>query len=596
MSTVTPLASALDQRVRQAMTDALPAAASGADPQLRSSEHADYQANGVLPLARPLGANPRELASRVAAELDGDSLIARCEVAGPGFLNLTLTDEAIWRQLALRRGDPRLGIPVTDPGGVTVVDYSQPNIAKEMHVGHLRSTVIGDALVRVLEFNAAKVIRQNHLGDWGTQFGMLIQYLFEHPQYQGGQGNREEGPVGQEESGSKAISRLNALYRASRAEFDGDQEFADRARRRVVALQAADPETIAGWEQIVAESKIYFNDVYRRLDVLLTDADAAGESFYNPFLQEVAADLEERGIAVRSDGALCVFFDDIRGPDGNPTPLIVQKSDGGFGYAATDLAAIRFRVGTLHARRILYVVDARQALHFRMVFAAARRAGYLTDDVEAVHVSFGSVLGPDGRPFKTRAGDTVPLSSVLEQAVERARATVADKSPDLDADALAERAAEVGIGAVKYADLSTGRTRDYIFDLDRMVSLQGNTGVYLQYAYARIQSILRKAPAPISAAAISTRPSLEPAERRLGLLLDGLDSALASVREHYEPHRLCGYLYALAQAFTDFYEACPVLRAPSEDIAANRIAICQLTGGTLELGLELLGIAAPDRL
>jgi arginyl-tRNA synthetase len=594
MSTVTPLASALDQRVRQAMTDALPAEASGADPQIRSSEHADYQVNGVLPLAKPLHANPRELASRVAAELDGDSLIARCEVSGPGFLNLTLTDEAIWRQLALRRGDPRLGIPATDPGSVTVVDYSQPNIAKEMHVGHLRSTVIGDALVRVLEFNAAKVIRQNHLGDWGTQFGMLIQYLFEHPQYQGGPGSREAGS--REESGSEAISRLNALYRASRAEFDRDQEFADRARRRVVALQAADPETIAGWEQIVAESKIYFDDVYRRLDVLLTDADAAGESFYNPFLRDVAADLEKRGIAVRSDGALCVFFDDIRGPDGNRTPLIVQKSDGGFGYAATDLAAICFRVGTLHAGRILYVVDARQALHFRMVFAAARRAGYLTDDVEAVHVSFGSVLGRDGRPFKTRAGDTVPLSSVLEQAVDRARATVAEKSPGLDVDALAERATEVGIGAVKYADLSTGRTRDYIFDLDRMVSLQGNTGVYLQYAHARIQSILRKAPAPITTAAIGTRLPMEPAERRLGMLLDGLDSALAAVREHYEPHRLCGYLYALAQAFTDFYEACPVLRAPSEDIAANRVAICQLTGGTLKLGLGLLGIAAPDRL
>ena len=571
------------------MANALPAEASGADPQIRSSEHADYQANGVLPLAKPLRANPRELASRVAAELDGDSLIARCEVSGPGFLNLTLTDEAIWQQLALRRGDPRLGIPATDPGSVTVVDYSQPNIAKEMHVGHLRSTIIGDALVRVLEFNAAKVIRQNHLGDWGTQFGMLIQYLFEHPQDQG-------GPGGQEESGSEAISRLNALYRASRAEFDGDQEFADRARRRVVALQAADPETIAGWEQIVAESKIYFNDVYRRLDVLLTDADAAGESFYNPFLQDVAADLEERGIAVRSDGALCVFFDDVRGPDGNPTPLIVQKSDGGFGYAATDLAAIRFRVGTLHASHILYVVDVRQALHFRMVFEAARRAGYLTGDVEAVHVAFGSVLGPDGRPFKTRAGDTVRLVSLLEQAVDRARGTVAEKSPGLDEEALAQRAAEVGIGAVKYADLSTGRTRDYIFDLDRMISLQGNTGVYLQYAYARIQSILRKAPAPITDAAITTRLPMEPAERRLGMLLDGLDSALASVREHYEPHRLCGYLYALAQAFTDFYEACPVLRAPSEDIAANRIAICRLTGSTLRLGLELLGIAAPDRL
>jgi arginyl-tRNA synthetase len=587
MSMVTPLASRLDQRVRQAIAAGLPAEAAGTDPQIRASDHADYQANGILALAKPLRANPRELASRVAAGLAEDILIARCEVSGPGFLNLTLADEAIWRQLALRRDDPRLGIPATDTGSVTVIDYSQPNIAKEMHVGHLRSTIIGDALVRVLEFDAAKVIRQNHLGDWGTQFGMLIQYLLEHSQ--------DSLNPGQGESGAEAISRLNALYRAARQRFDSDPEFADRARRRVVALQAGDPETVAGWEEIVAESKVYFNDVYDRLGVLLTDNDAVGESFYNPFLQDVAIDLEQRGIAVRSDGALCVFFDDIPGPDGSPAPLIVQKSDGGFGYAATDLAAIRYRVGTLHASRILYVVDARQALHFRMVFETARRAGYLPDDVRAVHVSFGSVLGPDGRPFKTRAGDTVRLISLLDEAVERARATVAEKNPGLDPATFALRAAEVGIGAVKYADLSTGRTRDYIFDPDRMVSLQGNTGVYLQYAHARIQSILRKVPAGAPAAITASLP-LEPAERRLAMLLDGLDEALSTVRENYEPHRLCGYLYTLAQAFTDFYEACPVLKAPTAEVTANRIALCQLTGSTLKLGLELLGIAAPGRL
>lgn len=587
MSMVTPLVSALDQRVRKAMAAALPAEAADADPQIRSSDHADYQANGVLPLAKPLRANPRDLAARVSAQLDGDDLIARCEVSGPGFLNLTLADEAIWRQLALRRDDPRLGVPTTDPGSVTVVEYSQPNIAKEMHVGHLRSTILGDALVRILEFDAAKVIRQNHLGDWGTQFGMLIQYLFERPEGHLG--------AGQDESGSEAISRLNALYRAARQKFDSDPAFADRARRRVVALQAGDPETLAGWEEIVAESKVYFNDVYHRLGVLLTDDDAVGESFYNPVLQDIASDLEERGIAVRSDGALCVFFDDILGPDGSPAPLIVQKSDGGFGYAITDLAAIRYRAGTLHARRVLYVVDARQALHFRMVFETARRAGYLPDDVQAVHVSFGSVLGPDGRPFKTRAGDTVRLISLLDEAVERAEDTVAEKNPSLDAATLACRAREVGIGAVKYADLSTGRNRDYIFDLDRMVSLQGNTGVYLQYAHARINSILRKAPAG-TPTAISAGLPLEPAERKLAMLLDGLDEALGTVRENYEPHRLCGYLYTLAQAFTDFYEACPVLRAPTDDVMANRIVLCQLTGGTLKLGLELLGIPAPDQL
>lgn len=559
-----------------------------ADPQIRSSDHADYQANGILPLGRALKANPRELAAKVAGELDGHDLIAGCEVSGPGFLNLTVADYAVWLQLEHRRGDARLGIPAVEAGDVTVIDYSQPNIAKEMHVGHLRSTIVGDALARILGFYGAEVIRQNHLGDWGTQFGMLIQYLFEHPE--------SHLDAAQGESGSQAISRLNQLYRDSRAVFDNDADFADRARRRVVSLQAGDPETLAGWRQIVAESKVYFNDVYDRLGVLLTDDDAVGESFYNPLLQEVADDLEERGIAVRSNGALCVFFDGILGPDGTPAPLIVRKSDGGFGYAATDLAAIRYRTGTLRAGRVLYVVDARQSLHFRMVFETARRAGYLPGEVQAVHVAFGSVLGSDGRPFKTRAGDTVRLISLLDEAVERAQATIAEKNGQLGAPALARRAAEVGIGAVKYADLSTGRTRDYVFDLDRMVSLHGNTGVYLQYAHARIRSILRKAPAEALSAAIEPGIPLEPAERRLAMRLDGLDEALSAVRENYEPHTLCGYLYELAQTFTEFYEACPVLRAPDDKVTANRIALCQLTGDTLRLGLGLLGIAAPDRI
>ncbi len=584
---VTPLAAAVEQRVRQAMASALPSEAADADPQVRTSEHADFQANGILPLAKPLRANPRELAARVAQALTPDDLVASCQVAGPGFLNLTVTDGAMWRQLVDRSGDPRLGIPAPDAGHVTVIDYSQPNIAKEMHVGHLRSTIIGDALARVLEFLGSKVIRQNHLGDWGTQFGMLIQHLLEHPDSRGPQAD---------ENGSEAMSRLNALYRSARARFDSDAEFADRARRRVVELQAGDPETLAGWQDIVAESKVYFNDVYDRLGVLLTDDDAVGESFYNPFLHDVCEDLERRGVAVRSDGALCVFFDDIRGPDGNPVPLIVQKSDGGFGYATTDLAAIRHRVNTLGAERILYVVDARQTLHFRMVFEAARRAGYLPAGVEAAHVSFGSVLGPDGKPFKTRAGDTVRLISLLDEAVDRARITVKEKSPGLSAEELTVRSREVGIGAVKYADLSTSRTRDYVFDVDRMVSLQGNTGVYLQYAHARIRSILRKLPADAVPGDVDVTAPLESAERRLVMLLDELSAVIASVDEGFEPHRLCGYLYSLAQAFTDFYEVCPVLKAPTDAIRNNRVAICQVTGDTLKLGLELLGIAAPERL
>jgi arginyl-tRNA synthetase len=605
MSTVTPLASVLDQRLRQAFGAALPEAP-GADPQLRRSERADFQADGILPLARPLRTNPRELAGQVAAALPAGELLARCEMSGPGFLNLTLADAVIWRQVAGRLDDPRLGIPGGDGGGVTVIDYSAPNIAKQMHVGHLRSTIIGDALVRLIEFGEArepdrhrggearepdrhrgggtKVIRQNHLGDWGTQFGMLVEYLFDHPELRT-----------MPESGEAAISRLTTVYRQAQARFARDPGFVERARGRVVALQAGDPETLAVWRDLVAESALYFNDIYRRLGVLLTDGDAVGESFYNPVLPDIATDLEQRGIAERSDGALCVFFDDIRGPDGSRTPLIVQKRDGGFGYAATDLAVIRHRVGTLGADRILYVVDSRQALHFRMVFAAARRAGYLPETVQAVHVAFGSVLGLDGRPLKTREGRTVRLITLLDEAVARARATVAEKNPDLDPAALDERARQVGIGAVKYADLSTGRTRDYVFDLDRMVSLQGNTGVYLQYAHARIRSILRKLPDSTPAMVDPTVP-LEPAERRLALLLDELGAVIGSVQETLEPHRLAGYLYGLAQAFTDFYDVCPVLRAPTDAVRGNRAALCRLTGDTLRLGLELLGIAAPDQL
>jgi arginyl-tRNA synthetase len=547
------------------------------DPAVRVSQHADFQSGAALALAKPLGRAPRDIAAEVAATADLGGL-ATVEVSGPGFVNVAITDAAIWRQVAERLADDRLGVPCALAGSTTVIDYSQPNIAKQMHVGHLRSTIIGDALARILGFLGSDVIRQNHLGDWGTQFGMLIQHLFENP----GDRYADGG-----ESGTTAMSRLNTLYRTARARFDNDPSFAGRARRRVVELQAGDPGTLAVWQELVDESKIYFNEVYGKLGVLLTDADAVGESFYNAHLAGIADDLESRGIAVRSDGALCVFFDDT------PAPLIVRKSDGGFGYAATDLAAIRHRVSVLGADRILYVVDARQALHFRMVFETARRAGYLPDDVRVSHVSFGSVLGEDGRPFKTRSGETVQLISLLDEAIERARATVAEKNPGIAAGALAERAVEVGIGAVKYADLSTSRGRDYVFDVDRMVSLQGNTGVYLQYANARTRSILAKA---ATGSPVDDRAPLAPAERELALQLDQVGLVLTTAAESFEPHRLASYLYAVAQAFTGFFEACPVLRAPDETTRANRLALCELTSRTLELGLRLLGVATPTRL
>ncbi|MDH6113951.1 arginyl-tRNA synthetase [Kitasatospora sp. MAP12-15] len=581
MSSVPSLAATVHAGLQQAIGVALPDAPD-CDPQLRRSDRADFQANGLLATAKALKANPRALADRVAAQLSaarpaGLGVLAAWEVSGPGFLNLTLTDAALLAQVEARLADDRLGIGPLPGTGVTVLDYSQPNIAKEMHVGHLRSTVIGDALARILSFGGEQVVRRNHLGDWGTQFGMLIQYRDEFGQ-----------------SGDD-VSSLDALYKTSRAHFDADPDFAERARRRVVDLQAGDPATVASWQRIVDESKRYFATVYQRLDVLLEDADAVGESHYNPQLASICAELEESGVAVRSQGALCVFFDGILNPDGEPVPLIVQKSDGGYGYATTDLAAIRERVADLGADRLLYVVDARQALHFRMVFDTARRAGWLPPEVTAAHVPFGMVLGTDGRPFKTRSGDTVRLVELLDEAVERASAVIAEKNPELAPEQLAERAAQVGIGALKYADLSNARTRDYAFDIARMVSLTGDTGVYLQYAHARIHSILRKAPAD-SIGRAHPEVALLPAERALALLLDECEAALAAVAESREPHRLCTYLYQLAVSFSAFYEQAPVLKAPDTATRENRLLLCRLTARTLALGLGLLGMAAPEQL
>ncbi len=577
----------VDAAVSAAMARVLPADLAGSDPLVRRSEHADFQSNIALAVAKQAGRPPRELAADLAAAIDQDTVSAT--VSGPGFLNLHLRDTAIWRGLAGRLGNARLGIgtPLVDER--VVIDYSAPNVAKEMHVGHLRTTIIGDALARVLDFLGAQVVRQNHLGDWGTQFGMLIQYLDEHP----------ELPWRQQDTHvetASAVSALDALYRAARQQFDADPQFADRARSRVVALQAGDPATLALWRDLVAESEHAFQAIYDRLGVLLTPADSAGESTYNPYLTEVVDELVAAGIAVESNGALCVFFDDITGPEGDPVPLIVRKNDGGFGYAATDLATIRYRIRDLKATRILYVVDARQALHFRMIFATARRAGWLTDGVHAVHVPFGTVLGPDGRPFKTRSGGTVRLSDLLDAAVDRARAVVSEKSHGLDPDQLDHVVQAAGIGAVKYADLSTSRTKDYTFDVDRMVSLNGNTGVYLQYAHARIQSILRKLPNDELDTEVHSSLALQPAERALALSLDECAEVLGDVADALEPHRLCSYLFTLAKTYTSFYETCPVLQAETAALRNNRIALCRLTAYTLTTGLSLLGIEAPERM
>ncbi|WP_324196561.1 arginine--tRNA ligase [Nocardia puris] len=585
---VVPLLGSVAAAVSEAIGRVRPDLA-GADPVVRRSDRADYQSNAALPLAKNAGAKPVELAESLVQHLnnDGREVIESVTVSGPGFLNITVSDTAIWSQVAARLADERLGVPIDGAGQRVVIDYSGPNVAKEMHVGHLRTTIIGDSLARVLAFLGAEVIRANHLGDWGTQFGMLIQYIDEHPETSWRQDELSD-------SGTSAVSALDALYKAARARFDTDLDFADRARRRVVALQSGDERTVALWKEIVAESEKAFAAIYDRLGVLLTPDDYAGESFYNPMLADTVTELLDKGVAVDSDGAIVVASQEVTGTGDTPAVLMVRKRDGGYGYDSTDLATIRYRITTLHADRLLYVTDSRQALHFRLIFEAARRAGWLTDAVTVDHVAYGTVLGPEGRPFKTRAGGTVRLMDLLDDAVSAARTVVAEKNPNLPADELDRIAEQAGIGAVKYADLSTSRIKDYAFDPARMTAFIGNTGVYLQYAHARICSILRKAE-DLHGISIDTQIPLDPGERELALTLDGYGTVIAEVSATLEPHRLAGYLYDLARAFSAFYDTCPVLTA-TEPIRGNRLALAQLTARTLAHGLELLGIAAPERL
>ncbi|KQW17918.1 arginine--tRNA ligase [Streptomyces sp. Root369] len=587
MAPVTSLSDSVNQQLGSAISATLPE--TSADPLLRRSDRADFQANGILALAKKAKANPRELATQVVSQIVTGDVIKEVEVSGPGFLNVTITDRAITETLAARYEDgDRLGVPLKDEPGTTVIDYAQPNVAKEMHVGHLRSAVIGDALRGMLDFTGEKTIGRHHIGDWGTQFGMLIQYLIENP--------GELAPP-DEVDGEQAMSNLNRVYKASRVVFDSDEEFKERARKRVVALQSGDKETLELWQQFVDESKVYFYSVFEKLDMEIRDDEIVGESAYNEGMPETARLLEEMGVAVRSEGALVVFFDEIRGKDDQPVPLIVQKADGGFGYAASDLTAIRNRVTDLHATTLLYVVDVRQSLHFKMVFEAARRAGWLSDGVTAHNMGYGTVLGADGKPFKTREGETVRLEDLLDEAVERATAVVREKAEKvgLTEEEIVENGRYVGIGAVKYADLSTSPNRDYKFDLDQMVSLNGDTSVYLQYAYARIKSILRKA----EGAGPVAHPELElaPAERALGLHLDSFGELLTEATAEYAPHKLAAYLYQLASLFTSFYDQCPVIKPrPAQEIAENRLLLCDLTARTLHKGMALLGIRTPEKL
>jgi arginyl-tRNA synthetase len=569
--------------VFQRLAQAFDAVHPGADPVLRPSDRADLQANGALPLAKVLRRSPVDIAGSVVDKLDVADLCAEVEVSGNGFINLTYSTAFLAERLGVLAGDERLGIGLAPNPETVVVDYSAPNVAKEMHVGHLRTTVIGDALARMLSFLGHDVRRENHIGDWGTPFGMLIEHLLDTG----------------EEAGADELSTgdLTGFYQQARASFDADPTFADRSRRRVVLLQSGDEETLRLWRVLVGESVRYFDAVYAKLGVELTDDDIFGESFYNDMLPEVVDELDAKGLLVIDDGAKCVFPPGFTNRDGDPLPLIVQKSDGGYGYATSDLAAIRHRVQDLGAKRMLYVVGAPQAQHFQMCFAVAAMAGWLTDDVAAVHVSFGNVLGADHRMLATRAGGTVKLVDLLDEAVERAKQAMADRgaadpnnATGVDDDQVA---AMVGIGAVKYSDLSTDRGRDYVFDWDRMLAFEGNTGPYLQYAHARIRSIFRRGEVSVPDPAA---PVLADAhERALGLLLLSFPVALDDTLATYSPHKLCGYLFEVAQSFTAFYENCRVL-VEDQTQRTSRLILCDISARVLSLGLSLLGIEAPERM
>ncbi|MDQ6657704.1 MAG: arginine--tRNA ligase [Actinomycetota bacterium] len=570
----------LTPRISAAIAAAFGEQYADADPVLRPSQFADLQANAALALAKKLGMKPRDVAEKIVAELDVAGVCSAVEISGPGFLNLTLDSDWIAGQTLVLADDDRLGVP-TEQRQIVAIDYSAPNVAKEMHAGHLRTTVVGDSLARTLEHLGHTVIRQNHVGDWGTPFGMLIEHLLD-----AGESSPEANLL---------QTDPNAFYQHAREKFDADDSFANLSRARVVALQAGDTDTLRLWNELVELSKLYFNRIYSALGVTLTDADLAGESIYNDRLAGICDELEQRGIATISNGALCVFLEGYTGREGKPVPLIIRKSDGGYGYDTTDLATIKYRIEQLHATRILYVIGAPQALHLNMVWDTARKAGWVPEGVQIVHVQIGNVLGPDRKMMRTRSGNPLRLMELVDEATTTARKVIDEARPDLDEATRASIAPQIGVGAIKYADLWVAHDTEYIFDLDRMVALTGNTGPYLQYAAARVRSIFRNAGQDPSEAVapISVR---EPAERALALTLLQFGPVVGQVGELLEPHRLCGYLFELAQGFSAFYEQCPVLKAADQAVRGSRLRLCALALRVLVQGLDLLGVQAPDRM
>jgi len=549
----------------------------------KDKSHGDFATNIALMLAKPADMKPRDLAEKLIAALPADNAVAKVEIAGPGFINFFQADDWLTGLLDQALADEHLGVARPAQAQTVVVDYSSPNLAKEMHVGHLRSSIIGDAVVRTLEFLGHKVVRQNHVGDWGTQFGMLLAYLEEQ--------KSEESDT----ELSRELGDLEGFYRAAKQRFDESDAFATRARSLVVKLQAGDEDCLALWREFNSVSLSHCQAVYDRLGVSLTPADVRGESAYNDDLAQVVSDLDAKGLLSEDQGAQCVFMDEFKNKEGAPLPVIVKKADGGYLYATTDLAALRYRAGTLHADRMLYFVDQRQALHFQQMFSLAKRAGFVPENTELEHMGFGTMNGPDGRPFKTRDGGTVKLIDLLDEAEQRAYTLVRDKNPELDDSALRTIAHAVGIGAVKYADLSKNRSSDYIFNFEQMLSFEGNTAPYLLYAYTRVASVFRKA--GLDMADVNGDFLLqEEAEQALAARLVQFGEVLESLAEKGLPHLLCSYLYDVAGLFSTFYEHCPILSGDNEALKQSRLKLAALTARTLKQGMELLGLSPLERM
>ncbi|HGE2381975.1 TPA: arginine--tRNA ligase [Klebsiella oxytoca] len=571
----------LSEKVSQALIAA--GASADCEPQVRQSakvQFGDYQANGVMAVAKKLGMAPRQLAEQVLSHLDLSGIANKVEIAGPGFINIFLDPAFLAENVSSALKSERLGV-AQPPAQTVVVDYSAPNVAKEMHVGHLRSTIIGDAAVRTLEFLGHKVIRANHVGDWGTQFGMLIAYLEKQQQ---------------ENAGEMALADLEGFYREAKKHYDEDEAFAERARSYVVKLQGGDEYFREMWRKLVDITMSQNQLTYNRLNVTLTRDDVMGESLYNPMLPGIVADLKAKGLAVESEGATVVFLDEYKNKEGEPMGVIIQKKDGGYLYTTTDIACAKYRYENLHADRVLYYIDSRQHQHLMQAWTIVRKAGYVPESVPLEHHMFGMMLGKDGKPFKTRAGGTVKLADLLDEALERARRLVAEKNPEMPADELEKLANAVGIGAVKYADLSKNRTTDYIFDWDNMLAFEGNTAPYMQYAYTRVLSVFRKADIDESALVAAPVVIIEDREAQLAARLLQFEETLTVVAREGTPHVMCSYLYDLAGLFSGFYEHCPILSAESEETRNSRLKLALLTAKTLKLGLDTLGIETVERM